>query len=119
MKMKNYETIDEYIKAHPKEIRGVLKKIRETVRKAAPKVTEAIRYGMPTFKLSGNLVHFAAYKTHIGFYPTPSGILSFKKELAPYITGKGTVRFPLNSPIPYGLIKKVVQLRVKENTLQI
>ena len=110
-----YKTIDEYIKTFPEEIQSILKKIRKTIRKAAPGATEAISYQMPTFKLNGNLVHFAAYSNHIGFYPVPSGIDAFKKELAPYIAGKGTLRFPLDRPIPYDLIEKVVIFRAKEN----
>ena len=110
-----FNTIDEYIDAFPKDIRFILEKIRKTIRRAAPEAFEAISYQMPTFKLNGNLVHFAAYKNHIGFYPVPSGIEAFKGELAPYIAGKGTLRFPLDKPIPYDLIEKVVTFRVKEN----
>jgi len=108
-------TIDEYINTFPEDVRAILEKIRETIRKAAPGAEEAISYQMPTFKLNGNLVHFAAYKNYIGFYPVPSGIEAFKGELAPYIAGKGTLRFPLDKPIPYDLIEKVVTFRVKEN----
>ena len=108
-------TIDEYINTFPEDVRAILEKIRETIRKAAPGAEEAISYQMPTFKLNGNLVHFAAYKNHIGFYPVPSGIEAFKAELVPYIAGKGTLRFPLDKPIPYDLIEKVVMFRVKEN----
>jgi len=110
-----YQTIDEYIKAFPPEVQSILEKIRKTIRKAAPDATEAISYQMPTLKLNGNLVHFAAFKNHVGFYPVPSGIDAFKKELSPYIAGKGTLRFPLGQPIPYDLIEKVVAYRVKEN----
>ena len=110
-----FNTIDEYIDAFPKDIQFILEKIRKTIRRAAPEAFEAISYQMPTFKLNGNLVHFAAYKNHIGFYPVPSGIEAFKGELAPYIAGKGTLRFPLDKPIPYHLIEKVVMFRVKEN----
>ena len=110
-----FNTIDEYIGAFPKDIQFILEKIRKTIRRAAPEAFEAISYQMPTFKLNGNLVHFAAYKNHIGFYPVPSGIEAFKGELAPYIAGKGTLRFPLDKPIPYHLIEKVVMFRVKEN----
>lgn len=109
------KTIDEYIAAFPPEIQAILHKIRAIVRAAAPEAQEAISYQMPTFKLHGNLVHFAAYKNHIGFYPVPSGIEHFKAELAPYLGGKGSVRFPLDKPIPYDLIEKVVIFRVKEN----
>lgn len=112
---KRFESIDEYIQTFPKEVRDILEKIRQTIRKAAPGAVETITYGMPTFKLNGNLVHFAAFKDHIGFYPVPSGIEAFESELAPYITGKGTLRFPLDRPVPYDLIEKVVIFRVKEN----
>ena len=111
----HFRTIDEYIDTFPKDIQAVLKKIRKTIRKAAPGAEEAISYQMPTFKLNGNLVHFAAYKNHIGFYPVPSGIEAFKGELLPYIAGKGTLQFPLDKPIRYDLIEKVVTFRVKEN----
>jgi uncharacterized protein YdhG (YjbR/CyaY superfamily) len=110
-----YTTIDEYIKTFPEEIQSILGKIRKTIRKAAPDAVEAISYQMPTFKLNGNLVHFAAFRNHIGFYPVPSGIDAFKKELEHYIAGKGTLRFPLDKPIPYDLIEKIVVFRAKEN----
>ena len=110
-----YTTIDEYIATFPAEVQAVLQKVRETIRAAAPEATEAISYQMPTFKLNGNLVHFAAFKSHIGFYPVPSGIEKFKKELSVYPQGKGSVQFPLDRPIPYGLITKIVKFRVKEN----
>jgi uncharacterized protein YdhG (YjbR/CyaY superfamily) len=113
---RQFETIDDYIKTFPKDIQGILQKMRLTVKQAAPRADEAISYQMPTFKLNGkNLVHFAAFKNHIGFYPTPSGNESFKKELSPYEGGKGSVRFPLNKPIPYDLVEKIVAFRVKEN----
>jgi uncharacterized protein YdhG (YjbR/CyaY superfamily) len=110
-----YKTIDEYIKTFPPEIQSILEKIRQTIRKAAPEAVEAISYQMPTFKLNGNLVHFAAYKDHIGFYPAPTGIESFEKESKQYIKGKGTLQFPLDKPIPYDLVEKIVKYRVKEN----
>lgn len=116
MRMQDYKNVDDYIKLFPVEVRDVLEEMRSTIRKAAPDAEEAIRYGMPTFRLNGNLVHFAAFKKHIGFYPTPSGIMSFEKELAPYIAGKGTIQFPLGKPIPYGLVSKVVRFRVRENS---
>ena len=109
------KNIDDYIATFPKDIQAKLQKIRATIKKAAPKAEEAIKYQMPTFTLNGNLVHFAAYKNHIGFYPAPSGIEAFKKELAAYESGKGTLRFPLDEPIPFGLITKVVKYRVKKN----
>jgi uncharacterized protein YdhG (YjbR/CyaY superfamily) len=108
-------TIDEYIAGFSPEIQAILKKIRLTIRKAAPDAEEKISYQMPTFTLQGNLVHFAAFKKHIGFYPTPTGTEKFQKELSVYKGAKGSVRFPLDQPIPYGLISKIVKFRVKEN----
>jgi uncharacterized protein YdhG (YjbR/CyaY superfamily) len=110
-----YTTIDESIATFPADVQAILQKVRETIRKSAPEATEAISYQMPTFKLNGNLVHFAAFKSHIGFYPVPSGIEKFKKELSVYPQGKGSVQFPLDKPIPYALIEKIVKFRVKEN----
>ena len=108
-------TIDEYIAGFPPEVQAILEKVRRTIRKAAPGAEETIKYQMPTFTLKGNLVHFAAFNTHIGFYPVPTGIEKFKKELAGYKGGKGSVQFPLDQPIPYGLISKIVKFRVKDN----
>jgi len=110
------KTIDEFIAGYPIDVQEILKKVRATIRKAAPDAEETIKYGIPTFTLNGNLVHFSAYKTHIGFYPTPSGIEKFKSELSVYELSKGTVRFPINRPIPFGLISKIVKFRVKENS---
>jgi len=107
--------IDEYIAGFPKETQEILEKIRTTIRKAAPDAEETINYQIPTFTLKGNLVHFAAYKKHIGFYPAPSGIERFKDELAAYEGAKGSVRFPLDEPIPYDLISEIVTFRAKEN----
>jgi uncharacterized protein YdhG (YjbR/CyaY superfamily) len=113
---KQYKTVEEYIKTFPKDIQTILEKLRQTIHETAPEAVETISYQMPTFKLNGkNLVHFAVFKEHIGFYPTPSGIDSFEKDLAPYRTGKGTLQFPLDKPIPFDLVKKVVIFRVKEN----
>ena len=109
------KNIDEYIAGFPPEIQAKLEKIRVTIRKAAPKAEEAIKYMMPTFVQQGNLVHFAAYKHHIGFYPAPKGIEAFKEELAGYEGGKGTIQFPLDQPIPYALIGKIVKFRVLDN----
>ena len=109
------KTIDKYIKDSPKNVQTILKKIRTTIRKTAPKAEETISYGIPTFKLNGNLVHFAGYKSHIGFYPTPSGIEKFKKELSAYKGAKGSVQFPLDQPIPYELIARITRFRAKEN----
>lgn len=106
--------IDAYIAIYPRDVQEVLQKVRATIRKAAPEAEEAISYQMPTFKLGGNLVHFAAFKEHIGFYPTPSGITKFAKQLAPYAGGKGSLRFPLDKPMPYDLIAQVVKFRVAE-----
>ena len=117
--MKNtlVKTVDEYIKIFPKDIQLSLKKIREIVRKIAPDAVESISYGMPAFKLNGKpLVYFAAHEKHIGFYPTPSGTTKFKKELSVYKSGKGSSQFPIGEPIPFGLIQKIVEFRVKENS---
>lgn len=112
----NPTLIDTYIANSPKEIQDTLKKIRSTIKKSAPKAEETINYGIPTFTLDGNLVHFAGFKNHIGLYPTPSGIEKFKKELSAYEGAKGSVKFPLDKPIPYALISKIVKFRVKENS---
>ena len=106
--------IDKYISDFPEEVRKILEKIRETIRIEAPAATEAINYGIPTFQWNGNLVHFAGFKHHIGFYPTPSGIEAFKKELSSFKGAKGSVQFPLDKPIPYDLIRRIVQFRVQE-----
>lgn len=107
--------IDEYIAGCPIDIQRILEKVRATIRVAAPEATEAISYQMPTFKLNGNLVHFAAHKNHIGFYPAPSGIDAFKMELKGYVTSKGAIQFPIDQPIPFNTIKKIVEFRVAEN----
>jgi len=107
--------IDEYIAGFPKDVRELLQKIRKTIRKAAPRAEEAITYQIPTFTLNGNLVYFAAFKKHIGFYPVPRGHAKFKKQLADYEGGKGTARFPLDKPIPFALITRIVKFRAKEN----
>ena len=113
---KQFRTIDEYIKIFPQDVQSILERMRQTIRKAAPEAVESISYQMPTFKLNGkNLVYFAGYKNHIGFYPVPSGIRAFKKELSQYKTGKGSVQFPIDKPVPYDLVKKIVMFRVKEN----
>jgi uncharacterized protein YdhG (YjbR/CyaY superfamily) len=109
------KTIDEYIAGFPDDVQAILQKIRITVRKAAPQAQETIKYRMPTFTLEGNLVHFAAFKNHIGFYPIPTGIEAFKQDLSVYKQGKGSVQFPLDQPIPYDLIGRIVAFRVKEN----
>ena len=108
-------TIDEYISNSAQDIQEVLEKIRTVIKTAAPDAEEKISYQMPTFFLNGNLVHFAAFKNHIGFYPTPSGITEFNEELSPYVTAKGSIQFPLDKPIPYDLIGKITAFRVGEN----
>ena len=109
------KTIDEYIVGFPPDVQEKLQKIRQTIREAAPEAQEAIKYQMPTFTLNGNLVHFAAFKTHIGFYPAPTGIEEFQAELSAYKGAKGSVQFPLDKPIPYDLISRIVRFRVDEN----
>jgi len=107
--------IDNYISQFPKEKQDILQKIRLIIKELAPEAKETIKYAMPTFVLNGNLVHFAAFQNHIGFYPVPSGIEAFKQELSVYKGGKGSVQFPLNKPIPYDLISKIVEFRINEN----
>jgi uncharacterized protein YdhG (YjbR/CyaY superfamily) len=107
--------IDEYIAGFPEETQQLLEKVRAIIKKAAPEAKEKINYGIPTFTLNGNLVHFAAFKNHIGFYPTPSGIEAFRKELSSYESAKGSVKFPIDEPIPFDLITEIVKFRVKEN----
>lgn len=109
------KTIDEYISGFPKDMQAMLQKMRAIIKKAAPKATEAISYGIPTFVLDGNLVHFGGYKSHIGFYPAPNGIEAFKKELSKYEGSKGTVRFSLDKPLPAGLITQIVKYRIEKN----
>jgi uncharacterized protein YdhG (YjbR/CyaY superfamily) len=108
--------IDEYIAGFAHDVQELLEKVRMTIRKAAPDAQETISYQIPTFTLEGKyLIYFAAYKKHIGLYPAPRGIEKFKKELSVYEGGKGTVRFPFDKPIPFGLIERIVKFRVKEN----
>ena len=112
------KTIDEHIAGSPALIRKTLEELRRVVREAAPGAEEAISYGMPTFKLNGNLVHFAAQKHHISFYPSPSGIEAFKKELSPYKTSKSAIQFPLGESVPYDLVRKIVEFRLREQLQQ-
>lgn len=114
--MNVFKTIDAYIAAQPAPTQILLKQIRATIRKAAPHAAEAISYGIPTFKLEGNLVHFGGFKTHVSFFPTSSGIIAFKKELSGYKLARGTVQFPLNEKLPLALIARIVKFRVTENT---
>src|SRR2546422_6146380 len=112
---KKFETMDKFIGAFPENVQSILEKLRETVRQAAPEAVELISYQMPTFKLDKKrLVYFSAWKNHIGFYSIPEGDETFRKELSPYSGEKGSLRFPLDKPIPYHLVKKIVTLRVKE-----
>ena len=112
-------TIDEYISRCPVEFQLLLEKIRKTIIKQAPKAEEAIRYGMPTFLFHGTLVHFAAFKNHIGFYPAPIGIKIFEKEIFEYKSGEGSLQFPLDKPIPFDLIKKMVKYYTSRNLQKI
>lgn len=115
---KQFKTIDQYIDSFPEDRRSLLNELRQTIREAAPEAEETINYGIPTFTLNGNLVHFAAFKNHIGFYPTPTGIEAFKEELSPYNRAKGSVQFPIDQPLPLSLIRRMVEYRVKENLAQ-
>ena len=110
-----HDNIDDYIADFPADIQKLLEQVRGTVKKAAPDAYETIKYAIPTFALNGNLVHFAAFKNHIGFYPAPTGSEAFKKELSIYKSGKGSVQFPLDKPMPLDLITKIVKYRVAEN----
>jgi uncharacterized protein YdhG (YjbR/CyaY superfamily) len=113
---KPFTTIDEYILNFSEEIQKLLNEVRDAIKTAAPEAAEKISYQIPTFYLNGNLVHFAAFKNHIGFYPTSSGISAFKDELKEYKSAKGSVQFPLDMPMPIDLIKRIVKFRVEENT---
>lgn len=113
--MKNYSTVDEYIASYPQDLQKLLRTMRQTIQEAAPKAGEKISYGIPTFTLHGNLVHYGAYDTHIGFYPGAAPIVEFRAELKPYETSKGTVRFPVDKPLPLDLITRLVGSAVKRN----
>lgn len=114
--MKKYKDIDEYISDTSGEVKERLVKLRKLIHGKKHGLEESMSYGMPTFKLHGkNLVHFATFKSHIGFFPTPSGVARFKKELKPYKTSKGTIQFQHGEPIPYALIERIVKFRVEEN----
>jgi uncharacterized protein YdhG (YjbR/CyaY superfamily) len=114
-----FKTIDNYIESFPKDIQKILQEIRRTIREAAPKAEEVINYQIPTFKLNGNLVHFAAFKNHIGFYPGSKAIKVFMKEFSSYKSSKGAVQFPIEKQMPLALIKKIIKYRVKENSQQL
>lgn len=109
------ENIDQYIATFPLSTQKLLAQIRAIITKSAPKATESIKYAMPTFEYHGNLVHFAAYKNHLGFYPAPSGLEAFKIDIQAYKNSKGAVQFPLDQPLPISLITKIVEFRVQEN----
>jgi uncharacterized protein YdhG (YjbR/CyaY superfamily) len=113
------QTIDEYIASFPEPVQEILQKIRCMVQNSAPEATEGIKYQLPTFLLHGNLVHFGAFKKHIGFYPTPSATEKFKQELSAYQGAKGSVQFPLDQPIPYDLIEQIVKFRVQETLAKV
>jgi uncharacterized protein YdhG (YjbR/CyaY superfamily) len=115
MNKNNPATVDEYITNFPKDVQKLLEQVRATIKKAAPDAKEKIGYGIPTFTLNGNLVHFGGYQNHIGFYATPHGHEAFKKELSVYKQGKGSVQFPINKPLPLDLITRIVKFRVKQN----
>ena len=115
MSSPEYNSIDDYIEHAQPSLKAILVRLREVIREAAPEASEKISYGMPTFYLHGNLVHFAAYPNHIGFYPAPSGIEAFKTEIAPYKWAKGSVQFPLGQDIPFELVARITRFRVEEN----
>ena len=115
MNKKIPKNIDDYAGRFPQEVQQLLKKMRLTIRKAAPKAKEAISYGIPTFTLDGNLVHFAAFKSHIGFFPSSSAIAAFRKELSAYKGAKGSVQFPYDRPLPLALVSRIVKFRVKQS----
>jgi uncharacterized protein YdhG (YjbR/CyaY superfamily) len=110
-----FTSIDEYIATFPPDIQTILQGLRATIRAAAPEAEEKISYQLPTYFLKGNLVHFAAFKSHIGFYPAPSGIAAFQQDLAGYKSSKGAVQFPIDEPLPLELVGRIVQFRVREN----
>lgn len=116
---KKYKTAEEYISSFPEEIRLKLESLRKTILKAAPDAEEVISYNMPAYRLNGILVYFAAYKNHIGFYPTSSPIKHFKNELTDYKTSKGAIQFPLDKPLPSGLVTRIIKFRIKEIKLKL
>ncbi len=117
--MQNYSSIDAYLKQFSPEVVAKLQTLRQMIQTLAPQAEEAIRYGMPTFRLNGNLIHFAAYENHIGLYPTPAPIKAFAKELKSYKTTKGAIQFPIDKPLPTMLIKKIVKYRVQQNVIKL
>ncbi len=113
--MNTANSIDDYILSFPKAVQTLLQQVRNTIQKAAPKATEAMKYGIPTFVLNGNLVHFGGYKTHIGFYPGAAGVVAFQEDITQYHSSKGAIQFPIDKPIPHALIRKIVLYRVNQN----
>ena len=116
MKSINSTTVQAYIASQPKDVRPILEKLRHVIKSAAPEATESISYRMPAYHDHGRLVYFGAFKNHIGFYPTASGVAAFKKELSKYDGAKGSIKFPLDEPLPLGLILRIVLFRVKANS---
>ena len=115
MERRQYKDIDDYISVFPDDIQALLQEIRRVIKESAPEAEEAIRYGMPTFRIRDrNLVHFAGFKRHFGFYPTPSGIDAYRDELSTYQVSKGAIQFPMGRPVPFDLIRKIVKSRVQE-----
>jgi uncharacterized protein YdhG (YjbR/CyaY superfamily) len=118
MAKQKFRTIDEYIMSYPKRVQIILEELRQAIKEAAPQAEEVISYQMPAFKQNSILVWFAAFKNHIGFFPKVSAIEAFKEQLSSYQTSKGTIQFPINDPIPFHLVKEIVQFRVKEDTFK-
>jgi uncharacterized protein YdhG (YjbR/CyaY superfamily) len=110
-----FKTVDEYLSSLPANTKGILEEVRKAIKQAAPQAEELISYNMPAFTLHGRLVYYAAFKNHVGFYPVSSAIKAFQSELSDYKTSKGTIQFPIERPIPYGVITKIVKFRVREN----
>lgn len=115
METADYKTVDEYIASFPKDVQQRLQKLRTVIKKHTPEAAEGISYKMPAYKLNGPLVYFAGYQNHIGFYAAPTGHEKFKKALSKYKTGKGSVQFPHDQPLPYDLVEEIVRFRVNEN----
>jgi len=118
-KRKAPQSIDEYIAGFPADVQPILQKVRATIQKAAPAAEETISYQIPTFKLNGYLIYFAAFKNHVSVYPAPRGAEAFKEELSAYKGGKGTIQFPYDKPVPYGLIARIVKFRARENLAKV
>jgi uncharacterized protein YdhG (YjbR/CyaY superfamily) len=113
---KRFASIDEYIAAFPGDVQAVLQELRRLIRQVSPEAAEAISYEIPTFRLNGkNVVHFAGWKSHVSLYPIPAGTEAFRERLAPYVAGKGTLRFPLGKPLPSKLVEETVRLLVEES----